>query len=1856
MSNDEIELYEGDELSYFERFVILSDIFVTNQSNSKIEVFFYLCFFYLQLISGFFSPQIGILKMNNSIDKFLSYIEKITRLKNLFKHNFSQYKIISYFLFIFFNVSGIYFIYLIKKTNKKSFFDFQKKIFIYIFKFFIYIAYNMILDLSIVNFCFKGNKNNIILEASCSLKDDVFTSICYIYSFLYSTIMIFIVQIFNNDSFYLSTSYFSKANCSYDFIMIIHEIIYSFILNQTYLSKYIFLIYNLISSIFFFQYFFYVHLFHEKSVFIFSGLFHLLYIWVSIIFLLFYIFPIDNIGLVFIYSSLLVIFAGYKVSYNLDYKLIYKTPFYKIKNHYYVLYFIKELVRIINTIDEDEERKTLLMGILEIHKIECDNPSCLAKSNKKIYNPKTDRWSKDEKDLINNKIFLNSFVVTLLNFWIAENIPFPDILLTLSFYNLTVIENICQSLYLLKKIQRLKLNFHEFFGFERLKIKIRNYLIQGLKGSNKPVHNLSELNFSLYFKYDELSKQFIQEITNDINFSILFWNNLKNNENSINYNDFFKLTEKIRFSKLKITKLFNELFIIYNGANDIFELYSLYVETVNNDFITKRKLELIKKKHDRVTLDLIKINYFSILFGKDTGIIIGSGDKGHEGKILVINKAISDLFGYSKEELKGKICSIIMPKNLAKIHSSFIKNFFSVGKKNILGKKDFRGFGKDKDNNIIMIKLSVNLFPILNNSVLFVVMLKKDKNEDLILIDNYFNIQGMSSHLMAKLNIENKQLFKYYDIPFYAICPQFIGLYKNMIVIKNKKLISSASSITKRGINEIKRTISGIVKKVIDRRKTNTNSFNLDNIFSSTNRESNQNNNNNNNNNNDNNNNNNENPNTNQNKLNPNNNLNYYPEIKSPQIHGASSFFRKSVQHETSEKNLILEDISNLKPPKQLLDTNENIELESEIQIPNFILNYRTNILNKQESFIDFDSISEDINEDNSFDESDFLKKDDIKPKKTKEENNKKKSNFNIFTHSHHNSVFMNNDYLRLKNKNDKSEEEIAFLYKIYLYKLYFLKEEFSKLKEYVNKCISDYSSRIKYNLLFEKINLGKDDFTYYVRVSENKDIEDIIEDENEEEDDLINNNNNTITKQLEKKNNEIKQIKKLKSENLKKLYFTFPEERNGLIALYTIFIQLSTNDIKFKENLTKSKEDIMRHSIVHGELKEDIVMDDENSSQTSSNFNEDLSKKNRIEEIRNNALKNIKNYKMLKYYKSLLFVIISCFGAFLPIIINYFDSLCKNLLEVTNINNKLYQTTNWIIFLLNSLISFDTIFAINLLKIENFTYNLYLDTLEEYVYTIQHYSLEWIELIITNFSLIEKAIATFTKESRDIFWEKEEVLNLNQTYNSREPYPLALLQILSNANNLLHDEIYINIILGNTLINDYQQKFIYYRAHTCINNAFRVFLPSNLEKIKTLPSILQELNNNSLNNIIYVNIFCSLIVFIIVIIYVFILYKTNKNIDEGFEKISTIKIAKINETIKKLDEFNNSLKKFIEMNFEDNHYFDIKTLNQYEFTTTLDRKTNILMQYSKTNKNQNEQNIFDELKKDNNTNNNLLKIKIEKTKKLQLFQYSYIQPLILAFICGEFILTTLLISKLIVNSSNEIINVQTFIYELVLSSSTAFLDLKYSLTYYPIEHDIPYLKVSSNFSLTKVMNSITKFDDILTLYNNMQINICEATFNSETQKDKYQLCLNDPKVQVVNNTNSIFKLIDRKVETLMELKNFYISENPNYDTKLLYSSIEIQQCEYLFYNYIIFFIDNISSTTLNTQKKKLNNNRKIAICLYVLIIIEIIIFTIYILMFFLNKIIYFLSVERCIFKIIPINVIYSTPELSSWIENNFNS
>ena len=71
----------------------------------------------------------------------------------------------------------------------------------------------------------------------------------------------------------------------------------------------------------------------------------------------------------------------------------------------------------------------------------------------------------------------------------------------------------------------------------------------------------------------------------------------------------------------------------------------------------------------------------------------------------------------------------------------------------------------------------MKLFPILNEKILFCGLINKENIDDLIIMDDKFNIQGMSSKLMKILNISNKSLFQENEIPFYTICKKFVDFY-----------------------------------------------------------------------------------------------------------------------------------------------------------------------------------------------------------------------------------------------------------------------------------------------------------------------------------------------------------------------------------------------------------------------------------------------------------------------------------------------------------------------------------------------------------------------------------------------------------------------------------------------------------------------------------------------------------------------------------------------------------------------------------------------------------------------------------------------------------------------------------------------------------------------------------------------------------------------------------------------------------------------------------------------------------------------------------------------------------------------
>ena len=97
----EMTLYISDELPLDMKFYTLMDLLITNQVESRIESFVFLGIFYLQILSAFFSEQIGVFDpVNSTSDRILNYIEKIVRIKDLFTKSYTGFKILLILLFI----------------------------------------------------------------------------------------------------------------------------------------------------------------------------------------------------------------------------------------------------------------------------------------------------------------------------------------------------------------------------------------------------------------------------------------------------------------------------------------------------------------------------------------------------------------------------------------------------------------------------------------------------------------------------------------------------------------------------------------------------------------------------------------------------------------------------------------------------------------------------------------------------------------------------------------------------------------------------------------------------------------------------------------------------------------------------------------------------------------------------------------------------------------------------------------------------------------------------------------------------------------------------------------------------------------------------------------------------------------------------------------------------------------------------------------------------------------------------------------------------------------------------------------------------------------------------------------------------------------------------------------------------------------------------------------------------------------------------------------------------------------------------------------------------------------------------
>ncbi len=486
------------------------------------------------------------------------------------------------------------------------------------------------------------------------------------------------------------------------------------------------------------------------------------------------------------------------------------------------------------------------------------------------------------------------------------------------------------------------------------------------------------------------------------------------------------------------------------------------------------------------------------------------------------------------------------------------------------------------------------------------------------------------------------------------------------------------------------------------------------------------------------------------------------------------------------------------------------------------------------------------------------------------------------------------------------------------------------------------------------------------------------------------------------------------------------------------------------------------------------------------------------------------------------------------------------------------------------------------------------------------------------------------TNSTNNITYSTNNITNSSNTTN---------ISIISNNNGIINN---INGIINNNNNKISQLNLdtkpidlikINYSTYLSIENSINNLLPKMLDLLRSAPSEFQNYNIGNMRLVIIIILAYGFTMTLLCFIYSIFLYVTNKNMQEGLEKVCRIKLDKIEETIKRIEQFNDKcLSKYRQR--------DGKTMIEETRETITDNSTSSQSQNDKY-RNFNEG---------------------AKYKSLKILSYSYFQVVIILLIICAILIPLYFVSYGMINDSNKILSVQNYIFGKSLTASASTVSIKCMISVCQTQKDLDYvIDFVDRSQIENIVRDISNFDELSDFYNNkFLLNACSVIYN-DSQSIEYQKCMNDTVIQSANNTDSLMKLIDEIVVTISKDKDMKIGkpylfndQTVLFTNPLLFETSYFRDLEYVFYNYITPISDNFAvvvSTSLNNYLMDQKIIIIILICIFGFIIL---LFAGYVAFIYTNKLIHLLSVSRCILRIIPTIVINNTAELETWIENKY--
>jgi hypothetical protein len=653
--------------------------------------------------------------------------------------------------------------------------------------------------------------------------------------------------------------------------------------------------------------------------------------------------------------------------------------------------------------------------------------------------------------------------------------------------------------------------------------------------------------------------------------------------------------------------------------------------------------------------------------------------------------------------------------------------------------------------------------------------------------------------------------------------------------------------------------------------------------------------------------------------------------------------------------------------------------------------------------------------------------------------------------------------------------------------------------------------------------------------------------------------------------------------------------------------------------------------------------MDEESASQSSgAGFNDNLSKKSRIEEIRANIMKNIGNFYALKWIRIIFLFMIFITAAFSGCYLIIYSTMHNTITDLSDLNIGYFQTTIWLGNLVSSLISMRTVFKFQLNN-ENIQYNSYITNIDDYFNQLRTFSDIWYQNILLQMGGIEQKMSIYYRDNTDQpLWS-----NLDITYpqlstiQDKESFPLGISQTLSASNKLLQSDIFSPKYIRSSNYSDDEIDRINYASFINIENTISNIIPYQIKTLNKITTQFQDFNSANIIYVLIIIISYGIVMILLSIFYLIFLYFTNKNMQEGFEKASHMKLDKIEETIKKIETFNEKcLMKF-----------RMKELRASD--DTRESKNDL-------------SNAYQNQSTANTTLNDKYKTfgtEPKRFKNLNILSYSYFQVLFLIIIIGSVLIPLYFTSYTMIVNFNKLLAIQTYALGRLVVATHSMVNIKCEMSDCKVDNLIATDSYEF-FALNRIediVRNIGLFPTLSDFYNNKFLqNACLVIYNKTDAN--YTTCFDDVIIESANNTDSLLKLLEETVAIIekdkkMKTGNKYLSKNGTelmFSNKYLFESEYFNELETVFYKYLYPVSDSFSWIFKDSLQAFLDSKRITIIILVVVFVIVILIFAMYVIVLFINKLIHLLSVSRCILKIIPTNVITNTNELESWLESKY--